>query len=94
MSNDNPHAAPEREKGILLVKLGKGQEIDMRCIAVKVRFLAVFPPPSSRSLSIRKLTLLLRGAGSRPRTRQMVPLRRGGIRIRSVQQVAAYGSVV
>lgn len=30
--------APDREKGILLVKLGKGQEIDMRCIAVKVGF--------------------------------------------------------
>ncbi|ORY40567.1 DNA-directed RNA polymerase [Leucosporidium creatinivorum] len=34
-----PSIAPEREKGILLVKLGKGQEIDMRCIAVKGRAL-------------------------------------------------------
>lgn len=32
-----PATSAERDKGILLVKLGKGQEIDMRCIAVKVR---------------------------------------------------------
>lgn len=38
--------AAARDQGILLVKLGKGQEVKMKCIAVKVRLI-----PRTGSLS-------------------------------------------
>lgn len=69
----------------MLVKLRHGQEIRMKCIAVRVGPFTPAPP-------LARADALDAGQGTR--ARQVVPRRSCGIRVRPLQQVTAHRSVV
>jgi hypothetical protein len=72
---------------VLLVKIRKGQELKLRCIAKKVRLLLLLLHLSPSHFSPHPL-------GNSKRTRKMVPLLSSSIRIRPAQQTTTYNLLV